>query len=86
MDYGIDIVFLETAGDILGGSDTALKEGEVWALIERFCVSHGSPIVQLVEGNEVVVAFIGESKSSDNPRTSVANLLALGSILAQGPE
>ena len=69
MDYAVDVVSAETVSDVLGSNDVTFVEREVLTAIQHFVVVQGGAIIELVERGQVVMALMGDSQGSDDPRT-----------------
>ena len=76
MDYAVDVVSAETVSDVLGRNDVTLVEREVLTASQNFGVGQGGAKIELVERGQVVMALIGDSQGSDDPRASVRSLSA----------
>lgn len=78
VDYGVDIVAAEAVCDVVCGGDVAPVEREIPTAVEHFGVIQCGAIIELVEGDEVVMVLIGDGEGSDDPRTSKGSSLTLG--------
>ena len=83
MDHAVDVVSVDTIGDVLGRNDVTLVEREVLTAIQHFVVGQGGAKIELVERGQVVMALIGDSQGSDDPRTSVRSLSVSSTFLAR---
>lgn len=70
VEDGVNLVLIETCGDIGRARHVSLEEGEVWLRVENMMVVQSCTIVQLVETDDVVLR-IGQNKMADQPRPTV---------------
>lgn len=77
VNNGVDIVLAKTADDIVSGRNVAFVKGEIRTGAQYFSVFQGSAVLELVEGDEIVIIWIGDCEGSKDPGTSTAILSVL---------
>lgn len=84
VEDGVDLVLAKHSLDVAWRCDVAVFEGKVRSVVEHARVVQGRAVVELVEGDHIVV-WIGEHEMAHEPARSVSRQ-RLGAIVAPAAE
>lgn len=71
VEDGVNVVTLQAVHDLGWVGDITMVEGEVSLIVQGARVVEGSAVVKLIEGDDVVGVWVGESQMTDQPTSAV---------------